>query len=214
MKSKYYIVAGTLLALLTGTALANDTGPYLGIGFGTAKGSADTTVPIAISETFLSTVTSVTTDDSDSTLRLLAGINLNKLVGVEFNYADLGTSTVTVTDNVSTFTTDRYKTSLDGFGLALVINAPITNKLSGLIKFGLFAWNSDFTANVDFGGSTGIVSAKTSQSGTAPMFGLGLSYRFSPNFGIRGEFERFAIDKEDALLGDINTITANAIVYF
>jgi OmpA-OmpF porin, OOP family len=214
MKSKYYIVAGTLLAQLTGTALANDTGPYLGIGFGTAKGSADTAGASFLSEYFGSTVTSVTSDDTDSTLRLLAGIKLNKLVGIEFNYADLGTGTITVTDNVATFTTDRYKASLDGFGLALVINPPFTNKLSGLIKFGLFAWNSDITSNIDFGGSTGIVSIKTSESGTAPMFGLGMSYRISRNFGIRGEFERIAIDKEDALVGDINTITANAIVYF
>ena len=212
MNQKFGLALGFILSLGLGAAQAADHGFYIGAGAGLSMSSTDTAGAIAVTQFFGGTASSTSTDDSDTALRIFAGYNFSKNIGVELNYADLGESSVIVRDYFLNLT-DTYEAAVNGFGISLVGSLPISDKFWGFGKIGVFSWKSDLAANLDFG-TIGVINATLSEKGTAPMLGVGSVYHFTDNIGIRGEFEHIFIDQEDAGAGDFNVFTVSAVIRF
>ena len=69
---------------------------------------------------------------------------------------------------------------------------PVTETFSVFGKFGFFAWE------VEASDTTAGIGAFTAQAdGTNASFGLGVSYNFAPNLGVRAEWERFRVELLD-----------------
>ena len=178
MKKKLVLAVSLAVGLGSVPAMAADSGFYLGAGFGQATASGHDDNAVAVSEFFGSVVTSVSSDDTDTSISVFGGYDFNKHVGLEVNYADLGARNVTVTDNIATFTTDQYKFGMTGFGISLLGKLPITEKFSMFGKLGLFTWESTVDTTIDFGGGS-FVSTSVEETGSDLMLGIGATYRFT-----------------------------------
>jgi OOP family OmpA-OmpF porin len=108
-----------------------------------------------------------TIDKKDEGWKLYGGYQINRNFAAEGGYVDLGQAAIpgAVLD-----TTAWY-----AFAVGIL---PINEQFGLFGKLGLAMTETD---------TSGIGTTDT----TAPAFGLGLRYFFTPQFGIRGEWERF-----------------------
>ncbi len=160
--------AGTL-ALLATASQAADQGFYVGLGAGQAK-LEDQPAQLG-GQTF---------DESSSPYRVFGGYRLGAIplfdFAAEVGYRDFGKA-----DSNVGGTGVQYK--LKGADAAILAIFPILGfDLFG--KAGLMHYDLDKT----FAGVT------TGQSGTAPLYGAGVGFRFW-RLGIRAEYERIDIDE-------------------
>jgi hypothetical protein len=154
------------LTLLATASQAADSGFYVGAGTGQA------TVEVASG--------GQTSNENSTPYRAFAGYRLGAIPILDFageiGYRDLGTAEGTVGGS----TVSYQSTGADA--AALVIFPILGFDLFG--KFGVFQYNLDKTVN----GTT------TGYSGTAPMYGAGVGFRFW-RLGIRAEYEYLDVDE-------------------
>src|SRR5690606_22974368 len=82
----------------------------------------------------------------------------------------------------------------DTVSLTAVGTLPFTDKFSGYAKAGMHSWDAEAWA-------AGI--GRASDDGTDPTYGLGLQYRFTDTFALRGEYSRFEMDDVDVDLAQV-----------
>jgi OOP family OmpA-OmpF porin len=110
--------------------------------------------------------------------------------GVEVAYVDLGEATYSGDFFGSPVTGGSIE--INGFNVSAVGSFPVSEQFSLFGKIGLFIWEAeanDITGGVPF-------SAK--DDGTDISFGVGASFNFTRNVGIRAEWERFEAAEADA----------------
>jgi len=125
-------------------------------------------------------------DDEDTAFSVFGGYQFNRYFGLEAGYTDFG------------------KLEPEGAGEALEINSasltavgtvPFTDKFSGYAKAGFHRWDLDTPI-------AGLVGS-SDDSGTDPTYGVGLQYRFTDAFALRGEYSRFEVNDLDLDLAQL-----------
>ena len=123
-------------------------------------------------------------DDEDIGFQVFGGYQFHPNFGVEAAYTDFGDVDVA---GVASLDADTWS-------LVAVGTLPFTDNFSGYAKAGFHSWDADLSA-------PGI--GRASDDGTDPTYGLGLQYRFSDAFALRGEYSRFEMDDVDVDLAQV-----------
>ena len=155
------LVPGALLAAtlsLPLTAHAAQPGLYLGVGLGSAD--------------------DVILDETSAASKVFAGINLNRFLGMEVSYVNLG---------------DYVNGAIiqDGVAYEVVGHLPLSPYVDVFGKVGAFDWQ--------------VRSGSLRSRGTDRDYGFGLSAEVSPRVWIRGEYQKFLdVDGGDVNLASVS----------
>jgi len=186
------------------TAIAEDGGWYIGIGFG------DVTASYEMIDFDDGSVTEGVVDNSDSAWKIFGGYEINRHFAIELGFADLhnDADNRTTFSGISNGTGSRYvslpggEVSVDiddisGYFIAATGSLPLTSRLGVNAKVGAIVWDAQQTM-VDLEQRTHALE------GTDALIGIGVEYRFDNGIGIRGEAERYfnmgATDQDVATL--------------
>lgn len=185
-----YRVGAVGLAVLgasLGTPAAAQLAPgwYLGGNIGRTYGHFDNGAAVAVPP---DEVTSITGDKHETAWKLFGGYQFQRYFATEFGYYDLGRYNFGYTATTGTF---NANSRIQGLNLDLVGTLPFGYGFTGLARIGA-AWTRartdvSTTGGIpDFGGSH-------SRRDWGPKVGLGLEYAITPNWAVRGEWERYRI---------------------
>nr|CAA6821647.1 MAG: Unknown protein [uncultured Thiotrichaceae bacterium] len=124
--------------------------------------------------------------------KIFGGYKINQNMAVEAGYYNLG-------EEEADYDTDYGKMhatgKASGIGVAGVYSQPVADNLEVFGKLGAMFWTVEGEASQEVGGTK--VSITDEEDGTSVLFGLGASYKFDDNWGIRGEWERYTAEYED-----------------
>jgi hypothetical protein len=120
----------------------------------------------------------------DSSLSIYAGTRINRNLGLELFYTDLGE-----------YDGDLFDTTcfaIDGYGASLQANFPMTDRFEIFAKIGVIAWDKD------------VISGSTTRTddGTDLLYGFGIDFGLNQTLSLRAGYELY--DLEDTL--DMATI--------
>ena len=130
--------------LTTNSAHAAEPGPYVGIGFGSAHDEI--------------------LNEDESAFKFYGGVNLNRHIGLELGYVDLGSYV-------------NGALIQDGISYELIGYIPLTSDLDIYGRAGFFDWE--------------VTNAFTSNTGTDATFGVGLQAQLQDHLSLRGEYQTF-----------------------
>jgi OOP family OmpA-OmpF porin len=175
---KRLLAAITLAAsLVSGPALAQ-VGPYVGGSIGMSNYSTDECIGDC--------------DKTDIGGKVFGGYMFTPNVGVELAYQSFGKAKVGFTETVNgvpVTVNGEFKSS--GWSMFLVGQYPIEQfRLFG--KIGFSRLDNELSVTLPQ-----FSSANDSDSSTEFAWGLGVTYMFNKNLGIRGEYENFKWSFED-----------------
>jgi OOP family OmpA-OmpF porin len=171
---------------VSGPALAQDTGFYIGLSFGQSSVDLDCTGATGC-------------DDSDTTMKFIGGYRFNRNFGAEIGYTDLGEATSS--DPISTTTFEASVMELVGVGFL-----PLNEKFSVIGKIGMYRGDVDAS-------DPAIGSA--SDSNTGLTFGVGVQWDFTRNLGVRGEWQRYADVGGDTVgESDVDVLSVGVVFRF
>jgi OOP family OmpA-OmpF porin len=182
-----------------GPALAQqkDSGWYIGGGLGQSRVNIDEAGINAGIVAQIPGLTAVTSsDETDTGWKLYGGYQFNKNIALELTYADLG--------KFNTFTTFTGVARGSGTGDIKLQNnwsgdvlgiLPFGNGFSVFGRLGLLYSETKTSATATRTAPLPVVTVGLSQSDNewSYKFGLGVGYEFTPQFGIRGEWERYRV---------------------
>jgi OOP family OmpA-OmpF porin len=141
-------------------------------------------------------------DDEDTAWKLFGGYQINRYLGLELGYHDLGRASATGPGGSATFDSTAWTGSVVG-------SLPITQRFAGFAKVGLARTETDAVGTI--GGAPSV----TNDRNTDATYGLGLRYDFTKAVGVRGEWERF---RSGGGLGggknDIDVFSVSGVVRF
>jgi OOP family OmpA-OmpF porin len=149
-------------------------------------------------------------DEQDVAWKAFGGYQLNRYLGIEAGYFNLGEFGFTSTTVPAGTLDGRIK--LHGINLDLVGTLPITERFSVLGRVGA----QYASARDSFNGSGGVVvlTPSASKSETNVKFGAGLQYAFTPNLMLRGEAERYRVNDAVGNHGDVNMVSVGLVFAF
>lgn len=182
--------------------------PYLGLSVGKSDGGDFTDMAVAAQDDVAAFYgyfpLSSTTEESDTSLKLIAGYAATDNLAFEVSYADLGefTSDWTGTNGASTLT-QLSTTEAQAFALDVVGTLPFTDRFGAFAKIGLARVEADLTATATGPGGTAIVTESATDSGV--HYGAGLGVNFG-NAMLFVEYEAYKVDDDE---GDINLKSVN-----
>lgn len=172
------LVAAT--AGISSPAFAQDSGWYLGASAGQAnvKDLCPDQIPVGIS-----------CDDTSGAYGVFGGYQFNRYLGAELGYAYLGETEVS--DSVTTLTHRAQ-----GFELLGVGTVPINPQFEVYGKLGVFFWDvKQRCAGTCIFGSQ-------SETGSDLTYGLGATFNFSKNVGVRVQYQRYQDVGKEATTGE------------
>ncbi len=117
-------------------------------------------------------------DDDDTGGKIFGGYRFNQYLSVEAEYYDFGD-----------LSEGANELSLDGLGVAVVGSVPIHKKFSAFGKIGVHDWDAKGTPLASLG--------LKDDSGTDAYYGVGVEYRLSNPWRLRGEVVRYDVDDID-----------------
>lgn len=178
------------------------SGFYGGIGYGTT--STDTGI----------TAGTATLDEDDNGVTLFFGKKFDENISIEGLYVNLGEASLTG-DNGDTFTYNgtAYTFIVNNgsltaeaslIGVSGIFSHPLSSRFSVFAKLGLVFWDSEVKVS-----GSGISSSSVSDDGTDLFYGLGGDYKISNDWAVRGAYEIFNFDDEDA-----DMISISAVKFF
>lgn len=193
MKSRF--ISASIFAissLVLSQAQADDSAFYVGLSYGKST-----------IETGVSNLTGTATlDEEDNGSKIFVGYDLNDMVSIEGHYANLGEAVLTgnngdqftVAGTVYAFTANNVAISTEGksIGISSVLKLPLSDTVEPFLKLGVHNW--DVSASV----TSSAGNASLSDDGTDIFYGIGIGISLTDSLSIRGEFERYDFDGDDA----------------
>jgi OmpA-OmpF porin, OOP family len=192
---KRFVFITICLACLTQSALAEDSGIYLGAGFANGKLSACTNTTSSC-DTFSRNA------EESGHLRLIGGYDFNKYFGIEAGLSGLGSYKV---QDTSGFNVGRVKAS--AVTLAAKGSYAFPHGFSVFGKLGLASVNTKYTAD------PGPLTINTNQNSTGLVMGLGGQYNINDMVGFR-LFTEIVTYKDDGYTGAVGGTTLMAVFKF
>jgi OmpA-OmpF porin, OOP family len=197
-------------AIASSTALADDSGWYLGANVGQSKSDIDDD---RITKNLLQggfSTTSIDENNRDTGFKLLGGYQFNRYVSVESGYFDLGKFDFTAQTLPLGTLTGEIK--LKGINVDIVGFVPFTEKLSA---FGRVGVNYADTKDSFHGtGAVNVVDPEASQRQSNLKLGLGLQYDFNDVWAMRLETERYRINDAVGNKGDVDFASVGIVYRF
>jgi OOP family OmpA-OmpF porin len=183
-------VAGAVLALMLAVpAAAQESGTYLGAGFG--QGSVQDWDSSVIDD---GSFASIDAEDSDTGFRLFGGIEFSPNFALEAAYVDLGEATADGDSNGCCFWAPGPVTAsiaVSGFDVGLLGKLPVSETFAVYGRLGLLLWDADIT----LGDSSLLLSG--SDDGNDIFIGFGAEIAAGGSLVVRGDFLRYAVDDVD-----------------
>ncbi|MFK5947365.1 MAG: outer membrane beta-barrel protein [Methylococcales bacterium] len=123
--------------------------------------------------------------ESDTGFKYYAGLTLNKNLGFELSYVDLG---------------QYLDGTLEQYGIAFQVVGylPVSTNFNLIGKAGIFSWTVDDDTFYAY------------NDGNDLTYGLGVQYDFDNRISIRGEWEQFS----DVAGGDVSLVSAGLLYAF
>ena len=185
------------LAVIATPALAQS--PWYG-GVSAGQSKTDGALVLNRESTVVNaTVSGSSFDSKDSGFKVFGGYQITPHIGVEINYADLGRSrlvTGILTTNPPLAGSVTLQRQIEGFGVDLVLRAPIGPRASIFGRVGAVRSRLEATAALDgnivfTSGNTADRTRLTTLSETLTRYGVGAEWGFGRGMGLRVEWERW-----------------------
>lgn len=179
---------------------------YAGIGGGPSKTNAEAAdIHPNLASDHAPSSTSV--DDKDTGWKVFLGYQLNRNLAGEFSYTQLGKYTLDANITLPGVGTLRDTVEPEAYCLSAVGSSNQVNSFSFFGRLGICRWDDNFKGEHTISGT--VTPEASSSSGSAPVGGLGISYKINPNFSARAEWERYfnvIHDNKDADLFSVNIL--------
>jgi len=202
------LVALTLIA--SSSAMAQDSGWYLGLNLGKTKAKIDderitnSFVPAGLN------VTSLKDNDTGTGFKVFGGYQFNRYFAFEGGYLNLGKVGYDAT--TLPLGTLNGELKADGFNFDAVLSLPFTERFSAFGRVGVT--NIQVKDTFVGTGSVIVVNPNPSERATNIKFGGGLQYDFTKSFGMRAEVERYRINDAVGNKGDIDLASIGLLFKF
>ena len=197
--------------LLATSALAQDSYFYGGAGFGQSRVRLNEQV---IATDLLAgtgaTITGVSKDSQHTTYKLFGGYQINRYLGVELGYFNLGSFHLHA-DTATGGTLDGRMRNSGVFG-DLVGTLPVSDNFSVIGRVG--AHYSKAVDNFSGTGDATITNTSPSRREGNAKIGIGLQYAFTPGFFMRAEAERYRVADPLGNHGNVDAITVSLVFPF
>lgn len=198
-------------SLIAAPSFAQEGGyPYAGVSIGQSRAKIDQE---RITANLLAgglTSTGMSRDERDTAYKLFGGYQLNRYVGLEGGYFDLGKFGFTSTTLPAGTLNGRIK--LQGVNLDVVGTLPLTDRFSVIGRLGgQYARARD---NFDGSGAVRVFNPSPSKREFNVKFGAGLQYEVSQSFLVRAEAERYRINDAVGNHGDVNVFSLSLVFPF
>ena len=142
--------------------------PYLGFQFGQSRADLGPSL-----------------NERDAGFKLIAGWSFNPNLAAEISYTDF-------TEIGRASQPGFFSIESQGIAYTAQVAMPLTESFDLFARLGFLQWQSQINGNV--GGNK---VALTTDSGTDPVTGFGLSFRLSERFSLRAESEVYHIEGVD-----------------
>jgi OOP family OmpA-OmpF porin len=196
-------------ALFAGAAFAQDSYFYGGVGVGKSRAMVDDG---AISDQLRangSTMSGISVNESDTTFKGFAGYQVNRNIGVEAGYFNLGKSGFTATTPNGNYSNER---TIDGANLDLVGTLPLTEKWSAQARVG--ANYANVKDNTTKTGAIRLASGSASEKSLNLRYGLGVQYEVNPSLFIRAEADLNRVKHTDGSRGNYCNYSISVVIPF
>lgn len=117
--------------------------------------------------------------DDETTFRIAAGYQINRNLSVEVGYINLGE-----------FSAPGLSAEASAFEVVGLYKFPVADRFSIYGVAGLARIEAEATASVTIPG-VGTVSASAEDSSFELTFGIGVQYDFTPNLGVRAQWQDY-----------------------
>ncbi|MDO8271501.1 MAG: OmpA family protein [Gammaproteobacteria bacterium] len=192
------------------SASAQESGGYIGFSAGRAFADIDSSGLAASLQAGGYRIGQFSSEQRDSTFKVLGGYRLNPNFALEGSYFDLGDFDFDAT-LLPAATQHGEVSGLKGFAVDLVGTLPLREKLSAFARLGV---NNGKVAQ-DFSGTTiGTGFAGRSDRGWNEKYGIGLQYAINEALSVRAEMERYGIEDNRVLRDNIDTFTLGVVYSF
>jgi OOP family OmpA-OmpF porin len=128
-------------------------------------------------------------DYDDTGGKIYGGYRLNNNFAIEGSYYDFGE-----------MSNGGNSLDIDGLSLGVVGSVPLSDTFSVFAKVGAHFWDADISGP--------IVGQFSDDSDTDLFYGVGVDYALNDQWSIRGEIERYEVDKFDLDVASVG-ITLN-----
>jgi OmpA-OmpF porin, OOP family len=196
-------------ALFAGAAFAQDSYFYGGVGVGQSRAMVDDG---HISDQLRANgtpMTSISVNESDTTFKGFVGYQMNRNIGVEAGYFNLGKSGFTATTANGNYSNER---SIDGANLDLVGTLPLTEKWSAQARVG--ANYANVKDNMTKTGAVRLASGSASEKSLNLRYGLGVQYEVNPSLFIRAEADLNRVKHTDGSRGNYCNYAISVVIPF
>jgi OOP family OmpA-OmpF porin len=198
-------------ALFAGTAFAQDSYFYGGVGVGKSRAMVDDG---AMSERLRANGatmgSTITVDESDTTYKAFGGYQINRNIGVEAGYFNLGKSGFTATTMPKGTYSQEQK--IDGVNLDLVGTLPFTDKWSGIARVG--ANYANVRSSAQSTGAVMLASNSTSEKSFNLRYGVGVQYEINQSLFVRAEADLNRIKRTDGSRGNYCNYSVSLVIPF
>ena len=197
-------------ALFAGAAFAQDSYYYGGVGIGQSRAMVDDGAVISKLRANGATSATINVDESDTTFKGFVGYQVNRNIGVEAGYFNLGKSGFTATTVPGgTYSNER---KIDGVNLDLVGTLPLTDKWSAQARVG--ANYANVKDNAKSTGAVRLPTASSSEKSLNYRYGLGVQYEVNPSLFVRAEADLNRIKHTDGSRGNYCNYSVSVVIPF
>lgn len=207
------LLRAALFGALTFAALPAFAGDWY-VGLSAGEASTDDELVGAREATFPNSPNLATTfDDTDTAWKATFGYRFSTWFSLEANYADYGSTYTNTTFDVVGGATGRGGVAIDrdveGYGVDAVFTIPVSETFGVFARAGVVNAQTDAVAQLSgdthFTDGTPGTRRSTSHDETTGRYGIGLDWSFSPQWTLRGEWERLPDIGKQFSIGGRNT---------
>jgi len=204
------VVATALLMLVSGAAVADDSGWYAGGNLGESRARIDEARIAQELKASGFTTESITNDDRHLGYKIFGGYQFDRYLSLEAGYFDLGQFNFTA--NTLPAGTYRGNLKLNGGNIDLVGTLPLTPRFALLARIG--ANYSDVRDNFSGTGLVEVNDPRRSEHAVNYKFGVGMQYAFTESLVMRAEAERYRIKDPVEHGADIDLLSIGLVYRF
>ncbi|MDO9316849.1 MAG: OmpA family protein [Gammaproteobacteria bacterium] len=192
------------------SASAQDAGGYIGFSAGRAFADMDGSGIAGSLQKGGYRFGQFSSDEEDSTFKVLGGYRFNPNLALEGSYFDLGSFDFDAT-LLPAATQHGEVSGLKGFAVDLVGTLPLRDKLSAFARLGV----NNGELEQHFSGTTrGTGFVAGSDRGWNEKYGIGLQYAVNEALSVRAELERYGIEDSRMIKDSVDAFTVGLVYRF
>lgn len=215
MKYNNYPIIIGLLSLVISTAQAGGNEQkswYIGTSVGVTDNHNASSKVSAPMNVCTQPGSNCSVDENDRAIQVFGGYNITPNIAVELGHADLGKTANMQGSNANRNVTGRVEQKTTSTSLSLVGKKNFNSRVGVYGKAGIQNWRSKVSGNI------GNLNDSAKKSGTDPLVGAGVEYKFNKNISGRVGWDHYFNVGESRHLSNtvtrsINTLKTDVDVY-